>query len=753
MQHREFVEAGFRVFPLWGFKGNKCECGRCENAGKHPRFSNWQHTQENDPEHIEEMEDAGFFQSGYGVLCKGLIVIDVDARNGGVKSYAKLLKDIPEIKGAGLVVETGSGGGSKHLYFSVTDGRSLMSHHPDYPGIDFKSSGFVVGPGSKHASGNSYATVDGEPSDVAQAPEGLLKKLTKPERKRLEFDGQPIDVSQKDLLEILDYIPNEDCHYDDWIKIGMAIHHASGGAGYLIWDKWSENSPKYDDTAMDKKWHSFGKAANPVTIGTLIHEAKKTGWCPPLDFYPKEPEHDEPPIVESGMPFDVAGVDLNTPPGFVGTLAAWIETRNRRPRKRISVASALSAVSNVMGLRYADALDAVTPNLFIICIAGSRTGKEGLNQSVIDVHRKAGISLATHGGIKSSQEVVRNLIDHQPALYVIDEIGITLQSIRNAQKTGKTAYLEGVVGVLMSAYSKGAGYMPVSGDIMRDLRTEYKRELAQLEKRDDGDDWVKAEIERLREMLGSPEPGLKNPFLSMIGFTTPETFDDLVDLENATNGFVGRCLLFNERDTAPRSKMTRGFIKPEMPAHIEMGIMALATGGEYDIMEGTRRIVYPSKPIVIETDEAAADMLEKALVWFEDQAIAQRAKTGLESLYLGAYELVAKVSFILAASERLRTSEHVRWAFELIRRDVRDKAGLVVANDRQKDAPDLALMARLANLCGGDEGETVGVIVNRTRKHKQEDVMAMIEKMVGLGTMERISSKRKGSERYRYSGG
>lgn len=753
MQHKEFIEAGFRVFPLWGFKGQKCDCGRCENAGKHPRFSNWQHTQENDPEHIEEMEEAGFFNSGYGVLCKGLIVIDVDARNGGVKSYAKLLKDIPEIKGAGLIVETGSGGGSKHLYFSITDGRSLMSHHPDYPGIDFKSSGFVVGPGSAHVSGNAYRSVDGEPSDIKQAPEGLLRKLAKPERKRLEFDGQPIDVSQKDLLEILDYIPNDDCHYDDWIKIGMAIHHASGGAGYLIWDRWSEGSEKYDDADMDKKWHSFGKAANPVTIGTLIHEAKKTGWCPPLDFYPKEIEEDQEPVIESGMPFDVSGVDLNAPPGFVGTLSAWIETRNRRPRKRISVASALSAVSNVMGLRYADARDGVTPNLFIICIAGSRTGKEGLNQSVIDVHLTAGISMATHGGIKSSQEVIRNLIDHQPALYVIDEIGITLQGIRNAQKSGKAQYLEGVIGVLMSAYSKGDGYMPVSGDIMRTLRAEYKKDLAQLEKQDDGGEWVKAEIERLHALLNAPQPGLKNPFLSLIGFTTPVTFDELVDLENATNGFVGRCLLFNERDTAPRSKVTTGFAKPKMPEGIEMAIKALATGGEFDMMDNNRRITYPEKPIMIETDDAAGEMLEKALIWFEDQAIAQKSNTGLESLYLGAYELVAKVSFILAASERLRTSEHVRWAFELVRRDVRDKAGLVIANDRQTDAPDLSLMARLANLCGDDDGETLGVICNRTRKIKREVVVEMIEKMVGLGTMERIPSKRKGSERYRYSGG
>ena len=136
---RNAWEAGLRVFPLYGF-GDACDCGNphCKAIGKHPRASNWQHTPRWGDEQIDAMEEAGHFVSGFCVLCAGLIVIDIDARNGGLTSFATLAEAVPEITGAGYIVNTGSGGGSRHLYLSAPDGLALVSHLPNYPGIDFK---------------------------------------------------------------------------------------------------------------------------------------------------------------------------------------------------------------------------------------------------------------------------------------------------------------------------------------------------------------------------------------------------------------------------------------------------------------------------------------------------------------------------------------------------------------------------------------------------------------------------------------
>jgi hypothetical protein len=139
-------------------------------------------------------------------------------------------------------------------------------------------------------------------------------------------------------------------------------------------------------------------------------------------------------------------------------------------------------------------------------------------------------------------------------------------------------------------------------------------------------------------------------------------------------------------------------------------------------------------------------MLDGALDWFEDQAEAHKGRTGLEALYLGAYELVSKVSLILACPEGRRTAEHVRWAFALVRRDLEDKARLVTANDREKDAPKLALQAKIANIIG-DEGETLGVIKNRLRKWKPQDVQKCLDDMVASGLVSIIELESKNGKK------
>jgi len=246
MMHRKFWEAGHRVFGLHPVRRDgSCGCGHkdCKAAGKHPLTSNWTYTPEWSEDQLEVQEELGNFATGYGVLVYKMLVIDVDARNGGVESYARLVEDYSEIASAGLIIETGSGGGSKHLYFKIPEGLALVTHLPQYPGIDFKSSGFVVGPGSLHASGNRYNILYGSPDDIEAAPQGLLEALRKPERHRADLGGSTIDVSHEEIADMLSYI-NPDIDHETWVRCGMAAHHATGGTGFDVWDNWSSKGRK-----------------------------------------------------------------------------------------------------------------------------------------------------------------------------------------------------------------------------------------------------------------------------------------------------------------------------------------------------------------------------------------------------------------------------------------------------------------------------------------------------------------------------
>ena len=749
MEYRDFWEAGYSVFGLNGRgpDGN-CECGNphCPEKSlfKHPRISNWQHTPHWSEEQFETMELMGHFKTGWGLLLSSgsLLIIDVDARNGGLASYAQLIDDYPEIAAAGMIVKTGSGGGSKHLYFKVPAGVSLVSKLNRYKGIDFKSgASFVVGPGSLHSSGEKYETVVGSIDDIDACPESLLDALRVPEKHRTEVNGIDVDVSHQDLAEMVSHVAMYD-DYEVWVKVGMAIHHASGGSAFEVWDKWSGQSPKYDPEEMQKKWHSFGRSANPVTLATLVHYAESSGWVRPVTFTPSVEFEDvvaeDAPIVD----IDTSNIDLLRPPGLAGQIAEWIESRSRRKRERLSVMGAIFALGNICNSKYVDDMDNVTSNIFVFNVAGSGSGKEAVQGAIKEIHKICDLSSATHGSIKSEQEIVRNLVRNQPSFYLIDEIGFFLNKVKNAQEKGGAQYLEGIFGTLMSVYSKGDEFFLLSGDMGDEVRATMRKEMIQLEKAlEEGG--PKPSIERrirsLAHQIENIGQGIEKPFLSLSGFTTNHNFDNMVTFETATNGFIARAILCTERDTTPPRK--KGWVKTEMPEKMKNTLRQISTGGSFDVMDGANsRIEYYGPKIVIPTSSEARKMLDQVADVFDMLADQNKSGAGLEALFLRGYEQVAKVSFILSIPEGLRTEQHVRWAYALIKRDIIEKMRLVVSNDRMKDAPGEALRARISNAISGDDGETLGVIVNKCRPFKRAEIETFLQKMVEAGQVKEQES-------------
>jgi hypothetical protein len=738
--HREFWEAGFRVFGIYGARPDgKCACGNplCNEKAllKHPRVANWQHTPDWSEEQLETMEMMGHFDTGYGVLCKGLLVIDIDARNGGIQSYERLLADHPAVSGAEMIVNTGSGGGSRHLYFKAPVGKALVVKLKEYPGIDFKSgASFVIGPGSLHASGNRYEAVLGRPEDIDDAPEALLAALAVPERHRAELDGKTVDVSHSDLASMVAAIPGYD-DYEVWVRVGMALHHASDGTALDVWDRWSSQSSKYEADAMPKKWHSFGKSANPVTLGTLVHYAEANGWRAPVTFTPTVEFDYVEPTEEKGISTD--GVDLLRPPGLVGELARWIEGQARRPRERLSSFAAIQAMGNIAGLKYTDDKDKATTNLFTFNVAGSGTGKEAIQDAIKEVHRVCGIAPATHGTIKSEQEIVRNLIRHQAAFYIADEVGSLLTKIANAKKKGGAVYLDGVIGQLMSAYSKANGFMLLSGDVRDAVKAEMLKELARLDKRmeEKPSPVIQSRIDSVNHQLRTIDNGLERPFLSVAGYTTNTDFDNLVDVEQATNGFIARSLICVELETAPATK--KGFRPQPMSEGLKMALQQIAMGGHFDAMQGEwSRVEHYGPKVVIPTTPEGTAMLDRVIDEFDRMAEEHKSITGLEALAMRGYEMVTKVSLILAIPEGVRTQEHVRWAYKLVRQNIETKMRLVTSNDRAKDDPFTAMRSKIANLINREDGETMGVIVNKMRGFKKPDIEAVLQRMVNQGAAE-----------------
>lgn len=90
---------------------------------------------------------------------------------------------------------------------------------------------------------------------------------------------QPLELSDGEIDQYLEYYPSESLEYDDWLSVGAALHHQHKGseAGYDKWLTWSMKSTKHDDRQMETKYRSFGSGSRLTTFATIIFKAKENG--------------------------------------------------------------------------------------------------------------------------------------------------------------------------------------------------------------------------------------------------------------------------------------------------------------------------------------------------------------------------------------------------------------------------------------------------------------------------------------------
>lgn len=90
-------------------------------------------------------------------------------------------------------------------------------------------------------------------------------------------------VTPKQAAEYFHHLPIIEFgkgNYDDWLRIGMAMHYATGGEAKDEWLAWCAGDPEYDDDdSQDEagfKWDSFSlEREGAVTVGTLDWYGKK----------------------------------------------------------------------------------------------------------------------------------------------------------------------------------------------------------------------------------------------------------------------------------------------------------------------------------------------------------------------------------------------------------------------------------------------------------------------------------------------
>jgi hypothetical protein len=169
------------VLALAWVTGNGiCGCKRgpeCPHTpGKHPLVLRGAHGATQDKNTIvwwwRKWPQANIgIQTGFGLL-----VVDVDPRNGGDASLGKLLSLYGKLPSTPVCA---TGGGGWHYYFAHPDITALSDGVQGYPGIDIKKwGGYVIAPPSHHFLGGTYRWLTDWRMTLAPVPAWLLKLIT-----------------------------------------------------------------------------------------------------------------------------------------------------------------------------------------------------------------------------------------------------------------------------------------------------------------------------------------------------------------------------------------------------------------------------------------------------------------------------------------------------------------------------------------------------------------------------------------------
>jgi hypothetical protein len=175
-----YAEQGWKLIPCHGISPAGCNCGNSHSGrsdgGKHPMISDWPLNATSDSQQLHNWF-GNESRNNVAVVCdqSGLVVIDIDPRNGGDESFIALesfLEGAIPITVTALTGEytvKGKKVRGRHLYFKADSTAQYIKDFSrlGYKGIDVKSNGYVLLSPSLHSSGVYYEWEDGlSPYDI-----------------------------------------------------------------------------------------------------------------------------------------------------------------------------------------------------------------------------------------------------------------------------------------------------------------------------------------------------------------------------------------------------------------------------------------------------------------------------------------------------------------------------------------------------------------------------------------------------------
>lgn len=285
-----YARLGWAVLPVWGVNAEgECRCGRANSepghsAGKHPHARlapNGHHNATTDEELLRSWW-AHDPECGIGISLaeSGLLALDIDPRNGGDETLAKLQSEHGVLH-SDLVAVT-QGGGEHRLFRAEPN---MVYPATLGPGLDLKHHGYIcvaptLGPLGEYswAAGASPLSKS-RPTEPSPLPAYIASKARPAASYHLtERAGVPVATAQTfdDLRSALKHIDADDYH--TWVQVGLVLK-PYGENGYRVWTEWAAGSAKFDAAVARRKWDRDLTEPHSITYRSIFRMAIDNGWA------------------------------------------------------------------------------------------------------------------------------------------------------------------------------------------------------------------------------------------------------------------------------------------------------------------------------------------------------------------------------------------------------------------------------------------------------------------------------------------
>ena len=320
-------------------------------------------------------------------------------------------------------------------------------------------------------------------------------------------------------------------------------------------------------------------------------------------------------------------------PGFVNELTEYSMRAAPRPNKVLSFTGALAILAHLAGRKFIGPRDA-RPNLYLIALASSGVGKDfpqRLNRTIAQIER---MDMSILSSIASGQGLEDALQRSPTLLCQIDEVDTMLEMMKDT-KGGKQAN-EALWQMLLSLFSRSGS------------------------------------AHSTRTKAADSSTVVYQPSVSLYASAIPERFYKALSERACTNGFLGRCLIF-EAGRRGEVNFKSGEVSNPMPFNLRRSCDELANLG---------RRSSDNYPLELRDliQVPYADGGEEAAMKVENEAAALYGKSenahdemGL-SIWNRSSELVGKLALLYAISEGIMapgkmeiTAKAVKWAWKLVK--------------------------------------------------------------------------------------